>query len=239
MQPNLQFLDHQPPGWLALFFGLITAITVVFFYLAVRKANPRKAPLLMGLLLSWLALIGFLASNGFFIAFNAVPPRLVLVVGPAIGLPAALFFVPAGQRFYDAMPLRTLTYLHIIRVPVEIALHQLYLHHQIPEMMTYEGLNFDILSGISAPIIAYFTFQRKLPTRWLLLWNIVCLGLLLNILSLAILSLPSPFQQLNFDQPNIGVTKFPFIWLPGFVAPFVGLSHLIAIRQLIRQVQIR
>jgi len=35
-----------------------------------------------------------------------------------------------------------------------------------------------------------------------MLWNFVCLGLLLNIVINALLSLPSAFQQFAFDQPN-------------------------------------
>lgn len=238
MQPNLQYLNQQPPVWLALLFGLITAVTIAFFYAAIRKAIPAKAPFVLPGLLVWLALLGILASQDFFTTFDTMPPRLMLVLVPTIGLSVALFFLPAGRRFYDALPLQTLTYLHIIRVPVEFVLLQLFINHQIPEMMTFEGSNFDILSGVTAPVIAYFAFQtRQLAPRWLLVWNIVCLGLLLTILTIAILSFPVPFQQLNFDQPNVGVAKFPFIWLPGFVVPVVGLSHVVAIRQLIGQLK--
>jgi hypothetical protein len=61
---------------------------------------------------------------------------------------------------------------------------------------------------------------------------VICLGLLINIVSNAILSAPFPFQQFAFDQPNIAVLYFPFIWLPCCVVPLVLLSHLAAIRQL-------
>lgn len=63
-----------------------------------------------------------------------------------------------------------------------------------------------------------------------MLWNLICLGLLLNIVVLAILSAPSPFQILAFDQPNIAITHFPYVWLPSVVVPIVLFSHLVAIR---------
>jgi len=47
------------------------------------------------------------------------------------------------------------------------------------------------------------------------------------------LSARTPFQQLAFDQPNIGVTLFPFVWLPSVVVPLVLVSHIAAIRQLV------
>ncbi|HVF96549.1 MAG TPA: hypothetical protein VM871_04480, partial [Flavisolibacter sp.] len=37
-----------------------------------------------------------------------------------------------------------------------------------------------------------------------------------------------------FDQPNIAVLYFPFIWLPSFIVPVVLLSHLVCIRQLLK-----
>lgn len=233
MQANLTYLNQQLPFGLALFFGATTALTVIFFYAAIRRANPGKALYIVAGLIAWLTILGVLANQAFFTHFNTMPPRLLLALVPVVGLATILFFTPAGQRFYDALPLSILTYLHVVRIPVEIVLYQLFVWHQVPQMMTFEGLNLDILSGLTAPIIAYLTFKKNLHKRWLLSWHIVCLGLLLNVLIIAILSAPLPFQQLNFDQPNIGIARFPFIWLPGFVAPFVGISHLVAIRQLI------
>jgi hypothetical protein len=99
--------------------------------------------------------------------------------------------------------------------------------------MTFEGRNFDILSGITAPVIYYFVFIKKnMSRKALLLWNFICLGLLFNIVINAILSVPAPFQQFAFEQPAIAIQYFPFIWLPSVIVPLVLLSHLAAIRQL-------
>ena len=60
-------------------------------------------------------------------------------------------------------------------------------------------------------------------------------GLLINIVATAVLSLPSPFQQQAFNQLNIAILYFPFVWLPSVVVPVVLLAHVSAIRQLIRK----
>jgi hypothetical protein len=102
----------------------------------------------------------------------------------------------------------------------------------IPELMTFEGYNFDILSGISAIVVYYLVFVRqKAGNKLLLFWNIACLLLLVNIVGIAILAAKTPFQQLAFDQPNIGVTYFPFVILPAIIVPIVLISHIAAIRQ--------
>jgi hypothetical protein len=101
--------------------------------------------------------------------------------------------------------------------------------------MTFEGTNLDIISGITAPPVYYLFFvAKKLNPRILLAWNFLCLALLLNVVITAILSAPTPFQQLAFDQPNIGIGYFPFVLLPAVLVPIVLLSHLASIRQLIR-----
>ncbi len=134
----------------------------------------------------------------------------------------------------DNLDLKWLTLLHCIRVPVELVLYFVFLKGLVPDLMTFEGYNFDILSGLSAPILYNLVFvNKKVGLNGLLLWNIVCLGLLLNILTIAVLSAQTPFQKMAFDQPNIGVTYFPLVWLPTVIVPIVFLSHLASIGQIL------
>jgi len=146
---------------------------------------------------------------------------------------AALFMTRSGRQYLDGIDIKTLTLLHIIRIPVELVLYWLFLNKAVPQLMTFEGRNFDILSGITAPLVFYFGFiKKRLGRNVILLWNFLCLGLLLNIVVNAILSAPFPFQQFAFDQPNIAVLYFPFNLLPALVVPLVLLAHLVTIRQL-------
>ena len=99
--------------------------------------------------------------------------------------------------------------------------------------MTFEGRNFDILSGITAPIVAWLAFRNQKTNRILLIiWNIFALILLFNIVITAFLSVPSPIQQLAFEQPNRAVLYFPFVWLPAAVVPIVLFSHLASLWQI-------
>ncbi|GAB3341306.1 hypothetical protein GCM10027299_55430 [Larkinella ripae] len=235
MQPNLSHLYENPPFWLSLCFGAILLLTLAVFYAALRKAVPTKAGFFLIFLLGWLAVLGVLAQNHFFLRIDAVPPRfLIAVLPPLIGI-SALFLTKKGRFFLDQLPIQTLTYLHTIRIPVELVLYGLFLDQQIPELMTFEGRNFDILAGLTAPLARYWAGQNQPASRRkLLIWNGIALVLLINIVSHAVLSAPTPMQQLAFDQPNVGVLKIPFIGLPGFVVPAVLFAHLVAIRRLLR-----
>ena len=77
--------------------------------------------------------------------------------------------------------------------------------------------------------------HRKISKKWLMIWNFGCLVLVLNVVIQAILSTPYSFQQMAFDQPNIGVLYFPFSWLPCFIVPVVLFAHFIQIRFLLRK----
>lgn len=233
MSPSLTYQFTRPPLWLAILFALTTALTFFAFLMAVRQSMPKRTlPVATGLLI-WLFVIGLLASQNFFLNLDAKPPRLPLAVLIPFLLIVVLFSLPTGRRFLDALSLPVIAYLNSVRVLVEIVLYGLFIHHQIPQLITFEGRNFDIIAGLTAPVIAYFTFNRPLlSTRWLLTWNVLALLLLLNVVIHAILSVPLPSQQLAFEQPNVAILKFPFIWLPGFVVPTVLLGHLVSIRRL-------
>lgn len=145
----------------------------------------------------------------------------------------ALFASNNGRRFIDTLRLDQLTLLHAVRIVVEIVLYLLFVHKAVPKSMTFDRSNFDILAGLTAPFVYYQAFVRKkLTRRMLLLWNMACLGLLINIVLTAILAAPTPFQQSAFDQPNIAISYFPFVWLPSVVVPIVLIAHLVAIRRL-------
>ncbi|MDA7501640.1 hypothetical protein N8482_00030 [Chitinophagales bacterium] len=162
------------------------------------------------------------------------PPFSVLGFIPTFVLMIYIFNSKSGKQFIDSLPLFNLTFLSIVRIPVEIVLWWLFLQEAIPEMMTFEGRNWDILAGITAPFIAYLGYKKSLVGNGVLLaWNVICLILLLNIVIHAMFSFPTAFQQLNLDNPNVGILYFPFFWLPSFVVPVVMFTHFVSIRRLI------
>jgi hypothetical protein len=180
-------------------------------------------------------IVGFLGYSGFYRVQDALPPRFLFLLATGILFVIAYLLSGRGQKFSLELSLKWLTALHVVRIPIEIVLYYVFVEGYIPELMTFEGYNFDILSGITAPFVYYFAFVKNwIGKRGLLIWNFICLGLLINILFIAVLSAQTPIQQLAFDQPNIGVTYFPFVWLPAVIVPIVLFSHLAGIYRLQR-----
>ncbi len=219
------------PAYISIVFGLTTILTVGIFY---KATNNSKTTLVI--LLTWLLFQSFIGRSGFYVVTDSVPPRFLLLVLPPLLFIIGLFTTSKGRRYIDSLDLKTLTILHSVRIPVEVVLFWLYVNKTVPELMTFEGRNFDILSGVTALFIFYFGFiKNQINRKLILLWNFICLGLLINIVANAALSAPFAFQQFAFDQPNIAILHFPFNWLPSCVVPLVLFSHLASIRQLLNE----
>ncbi len=233
-------IDHVPVS-ISLLFGLTALLTFFLFIRVLRSAKDQNlrgsAGWITLVLLIWLTIQAVITLSGKYIQDpRSFPPAIMLMgVLPAVLVIIILFLTPRGRRFIDALPLYALTWIHVVRIPVELVLYGLYVYKCVPELMTFVGRNFDILAGISAPLMAYY-LQRNQGRgwRWLLAWNVVSLILLMNIVISAVLAAPSPLQRLAFDQPNIAILYFPFSWLPVLIVPVVLFCHLAAIRQLLR-----
>ena len=225
------------PFYIPLLFIFTTLVTFLFFVAVVKKNNSNKRTILVCvIIIIWLALHAILSLSHFYTVTNSIPPRFALMVAPAFLFILILFINPGGRRFIDNLSMKILTQLHVVRVFVELILWSLFVYKYIPQLMTFEGRNFDILSGITAPFIAYYGFvKRSLSNTFMLVWNVICLLLLINIVVNAVLSAPFPFQQFGFDQPNVAVLYFPFVWLPCFIVPVVLFSHLVLIRKLLNK----
>ncbi|MEL6637868.1 MAG: hypothetical protein AAFW73_15775 [Bacteroidota bacterium] len=209
------------------FFLMVCILSLYFAY----RGNGNNHRLLLSFV-AWGALLGWIASTGFFQQTDTLPPRPLLAVVP----PTLLLIYFYRNQAPSPLALPWLLAIHTVRVPVELILHQLYLRGDVPRLMTFVGWNYDILVGLSVILILlYYWWQGALPSRrFLLVWNGFGLLFLGIIVSLAVLSIPSPFQQLAFEQANRAVLIFPFTLLPGIIVPLVLLSHL-RIFQLLRE----
>ena len=218
------------PHYVVWVFTFTTLATIEIFARATPTPGRVRAALF-----GWLILQGSIAATGFYRDNLTLPPPIALALAPPLLVIAGLFATSSGRAWLARCDLRMLTWMHTVRVPVELVLFWLFQAALVPELMTFEGVNFDIVSGLTAPVAAIAGFSMGRPRRGLLLvWNVVCLGLVLNIVSRAFLSVETPFQQFAFEQPNVGVLLFPFIWLPSLIVPLVLLAHLLTLWRLAR-----
>ena len=184
------------------------------------------------LLIGWLFLLGILSVRGFFTNFSQLPPRLSFAL--LVPLPLVLLFMrsKAGKQLLNDIKPQWLIYLQSFRILVEIALWLLVRNGLLPEQMSFEGRNFDILTGLLAFPVGYYCFVKK---SWspvaALLYNIAGLVLLLNIVAITTLSMPTPLRFFHNQPDSSLLTKFPFIYLPGLLVPLAYTLHIFSLRQ--------
>lgn len=216
-----------------LFLAFVASVAIAVMVAAARFLPRRTVPGLLAGLSAWLVYVGLLSYFG--VVANAAlrPPGTAFLIGPVF---LFVFLVlarsPAGARVALALPLWIVMGAQSFRIGVELFLHQLWLDGLAPRMLTYEGANFDILIGLSAPLAAWLSTRGRIGQRLALGWNVLGLLALANIAVRALLTAPGPLNLIHAEVPNLAIGTFPFTYIPGFFAPLALVLHVLAIRAL-------
>lgn len=208
-------------------------LTILFFWLLLRLFRPAvsaKAFRNMTIaFVGWGIFLSIWSISGMAGRFDLFPLNMapVLVV-PFVSI-IIFTFLPATRRALAQIEPRSIARLQVFRVFVELLLWALFVQNLLPVQMTFEGRNFDVISGLTAPVAALLFVRSK----WAMaIWNLLCLGLLINIVTVAIMSMPGPLRVFQNEPANTIVAEFPFILLPGMLVPLAyGLSFL-SLRQI-------
>ena len=229
-----------------LTFGLISILALYYFLKIILTplslGGKKRLAGVVGLAIGfWLIVHMSMAYNGFYMGSFDLPPRILAAIAPWVLLMTLGIVLTWKGQYLRQLSLRALTYINIFRLPLEfIVFSGLASAEYLPEIMTFRGNNFDILVGLTAPIIGYLYFTRKaISWKVLLAWNVFSLMLLINITFTAILSFPYAFQLFGTNQPNIAILHFPFILLPTLLVPIAYFCHITSIIKLIHYPECR
>ena len=223
------------PLSITIFFILTTIAALIWYYLILASVSKTIAKNFVLISIIWLVFQMWLAINEVYLnGVNTMPPKIVLYgILPAFVIVALIVILPRGRDFFSQVSTMKLVQFHIIRIPIELTLFWLYGHKIVPKIMTFSGLNFDIIAGIAALLITlYYNFIGRIKRRVLIVFNVVSLLLLINILTIAALSIQSPIQKFGITDPNVAVLGFPFCWLPVYLVPLVLISHIASLWKL-------
>lgn len=213
-----------------VFFSLL----IKYFFRAIAATSwpaEQKSRVRNRLLLAlggWALFVAAASLSGFTSRFdwfpgNAAPMLLVPLV-------SILLFSLSGtaRDLLMHVPASVLTTLQVFRIPVEVLLWALFIQHLLPIQMTFEGHNFDILSGLLGGVVGLFFHKNRLVV---LVYNLIGLALLVNIVGTALLSMPTAFRVFMQEPANTILLKFPFIFLPAFLVPLAYGLHFLSLRQ--------
>jgi hypothetical protein len=232
---------NEPSALSDILFIAIVVLVAAFYVAALLKTEPpqvspdgARGPLGLPLLVLVVSLVvpGALAGLNLLDRYDPMPaPPLLLVLAVTIGT-VLLAFSTAGSRLATGVPLAVLVGYQVFRVPLEWLLHRLYLEGVIPVEMTYAGRNYDIVSGLTAAVLAVLLTKGRAPRALVFAWNVLGLALLANIVAVAVLATPTSFQAFTDGPPNVLPSLLPYVWLPTLLVQAALLGHLLVFRAL-------
>ena len=208
-------MTENPSGSTLLVAGMLVLCAAVLGAFSVAVRDRKLALGAVG----WVVVVSVVASTGVLASF--APPRPLFVFVPTL---AAVVWVFRRRR--DALvshPLGLIVGFQAFRILVELMIHQAVVEGIAPPQMSwYPGLNQDVITGILA--LALAPFATRVPVWVLRAFNAVGAFLLLWVVGVAIVSMPTPLQQLEPD--NVWIAYFPWVLLPVVLVSAALLAHL-------------
>jgi len=213
----------------------LSCIWIVLKGLSKYQVPSRKFLVIVSV---WILLLSLLSLSGLLNDFSNFPPRMMLVM--LVPFTLIVWFVVSSHsnNLLSRVPASWIIKMQGFRVIVELFLWWAYLDQVVPVQMTFEGRNFDILVGLSAPLVSLWWLKpSNQRLQWVLIWNVVGLILLFNIVVVAVLSMPTPMQYFFNEPANTVVASFPWVLLPGILVTLAFALHLLSIKQMIKMMK--
>jgi hypothetical protein len=182
---------------------------------------------------AWMAATWMAAASGVLRQWQRNPPPFGVLVLLIIVLACVITYSSLGTRIVTTIPLWVLVLVQAFRLPLELAMHGMSERGIMPIQMTYTGLNFDIITGATAILVAMLVAARHAGRGMVAAWNIVGLALLLNVVTVAILATPR-FRFFGDNHLNVWISYPPFVWLPAVMVLAALAGHLLIFRALVR-----
>lgn len=208
---------------------LILMIWISLQWRATKNSGERLAAAALAIVIP----AGFLLAGHFrvFSNFESFPPPFALLPIMILGLSVFLAFSKFGDNILKQSTLSGLVAFHSFRVLAEGVI-VLGVHEGIaPAALSFEGYQFDIVTGITAVFAAMYLRKNPSP-KLALLFNFMGLAFLTIILFIAFASMPTPLRLFMSEPSNIWVTGGPYILLPGILVTAAFTGHWLIFRKI-------
>lgn len=224
-------------------FILLTLFTIVFLIVIGVKAitatssNPKKDKtlLILGLLL-WQVFIFSVASTGALKSYEFPPLFAIAFIIPSFIFTGFFLYRNRNHNWIKSIPQQWIIYFQSFRILVEtlfvFSLAQGIFNYQV----TIEGYNFDMIFALTAPIVAFLFYSKKVLSRKIMLiWNYLGLAVLASVIVLFLTSVYNP-QIYGSEVPILPLESmtYPYVLIAGFLMPVAVFLHVLSIIQLKR-----
>ena len=224
-------------------FVLIVAAIAIAFVVAVGRAGrargespaqrTRAAVEAAAGVAALMAVTGWASASGV-LETSSMPPTVMFFFGGSMLVVVATGLSPVGARLARGTPIAALVAFQAFRLPLELVLHRWADEGVLPVQMTYEGHNFDIVTGIAAVVTGAWLWRNgpSASPRLVAAFNLLGLALLVTVASIAIRSTPGPLRTYDGDPPVLLAFHFPYGWIVPMCVGGALLGHIVVFRWL-------
>jgi hypothetical protein len=222
------------------YIALTMATNIFLIFIGFKAINQNitshkwhKRILVIGLFL-WQGFIYLIASIGILKSYDLPPLFVVFFILPSFVFTGIFLFRSRKKQWIKSIPEHWLVYFQSFRFFVELLFFFSLAQGIYNEQVTIEGYNFDLPFALSAPVLAFLVYHKKvLARRVVLLWNYLGLLILGSIIILFLTSIYTP--ELYGSQDTLLPLKamaYPYLLIPSFFMPTAVFLHFLSILQI-------
>lgn len=213
--------------------SIIVFAIVVFGYRKHLKdigSSTKSATVLAIILGSWLTYLTVLSYSEALHSFE-LPPRFPLLVFIPVILLSIIFWIRnKNNRDVLSIPITWTVHFQSFRIFVELILLYTFYAGIIPKSATFEGLNFDVLMGISAPFMGYFVFKFNRSRFLQYAWNLLGILMILFVGFIIATSMYAPtIWESQTPIVSMDFVSMPYLLIAGFLAPMGIFMHIVSL----------
>lgn len=203
-----------------------------------RTADSNKVPQIIIPIIVWIVYVLILAFTESLKNLE-LPPRFPLLLFVPLFVLAIIFYSRnKDNAAFKDLPLQWTSLYQSFRILVETILLYTFYKGIIPVAATFEGYNFDIIIGLTALPIGFFFAKNVQKYKGILLaWNIwgILMVLFVGFIIGTSFYLPSIWGS-EVPLVSFDFVSFPYILIPGFLAPSAIFMHIVSIIQIRNQI---
>lgn len=184
-------------------------------------------------IVSWLAYLTILSFTPLLRDLN-LPPKFPLLVFLPLVIGMIVFYSrKKNSAILHSIPRSWPIYFQSFRIAVEVLILFTFFDGILPQSATFEGYNFDVLMGLSAPIIGMYVTKHPHRKAVQYVWNLlgICMVLFVAFIVASSIYFPTIWNS-NTPLVDLRFLEMPYLLLAGYLAPMAIFIHVLSLTQL-------
>lgn len=218
-------------------------VKIGFLAIKLTSQNPIKdRVILLSSLLIWQLYIYVMCWTGVMKSYEFPPVFALLLILPLFAFTAIFLYSQRDKNWIKTIPQHWLVYFQSFRIFVEILFVFTVSKGVINYHVTIEGYNFDMIFGISAPLVGFLAYTNKkkiLSKKAVLIWNYLGLVVLASVIFVFVTCIYVP-SIYGSDIPLLPLKsmEYPYVLIAGFLMPAAVFLHVLSIVQITRSMSV-